>query len=99
MVLVGILMGCEWGSTTGNATNDIHQVQERMAEARRLQHELYERRDSSELHDFGQEGRRRKSHRKARLLRRCGPQRVKLVIPPIIFNIISIYIYIHIYDI
>lgn len=33
----------------------VKEVQERMAEARRLQHELYERRDSSELHDFGQE--------------------------------------------
>lgn len=33
----------------------VKEVQERMAEAHRLQHELCERRDSSELHDFGQE--------------------------------------------
>eukprot|EP00435_Cladocopium_sp_Y103_P051093 s1955_g15.t1 len=33
----------------------VKEVQERMAEARRLQHELCERRGSGELHDFGQE--------------------------------------------
>ena len=79
--LMGFLMVL-WGSSTGNTTNNIHQVQERMAEARRLQHELYERRDSSELHDFGQEGR--------------GPHWVNWLYLNYMQYNISIYIYIYI---